>query len=413
MKKVLSVFLVLSVVSLIYVSCSDDSSSSGDTFAGDVEQKDIREVEDKVVITDVEDAGKDIIEIPDSTGIDEGAETAADVEPDVMDVADISDDTALADVITDTNPQPPAKILPGLGIDIIYDSDPLQIRIDNTYSTLKNIQASIPNKDVPFYLRVDSMHFDMLFVDTDGSKTLSDQDRLVRLILSKDFYGETVGHTMSGDSISKARAEFGASDNTATVNIEGTDYTFDFWFKKGINVGSDNSGKITGFTVYKAQKVVPSTEIDYENFRTLGITADLALFGSKATSISDMRNILGPEDLLTEDSANKVNYYTYLSIGASFIESSQLQDKIVTITVFPPFFGKLKGTSLSLGSSRSDVEAKFGAPKTLQQGNTTIYYYPITTKDMGLSKYDYSLGFIYNNQTDKVASILIGLPVKK
>ncbi len=416
MNRIFSILMMVLIGTVIYISCSEDSTSSQEDASVDTEQKDVIEIKDGVSISDIVDISKDNIEEAEDSTIDEGVEPLADTEPDVIISEDNFSDIGTDDVITDTNPSPPAKIIPGLGIDIIYNANPRQIRIDDKYLILKDITTSVPNQDVPFYLRVDELKFDMLFVDTDGSKSLSDNDKLVRIILSKDFDGETEGHTKAGDDISKAKTEFGNSDNTATANVEGKDYTFDFWFKKGVNVGSDNSGKITGFTIYKAQKVVPSTDIDYEKFSTLEITADLALLGGGATSISDMRNKLGPEDLLTEDSTNKVNYYTYLSIGASFIESQSLSGKVVTISVFPPFFGKIKGTSLSLGSTKSEIETfftpKYGQAKTTQQGNITIYYYPITTKNMGIANYDYSLGFIYN-QNDKVSSILIGLPVKK
>ncbi len=415
MKKIIFLFFVILFGTMIYISCSDDTSSSDDiSGTADNEIKDINEVKDENTLTDAE---KDIVILPDTEPSDE---ITPDIQPDTIDTdvtttdADAGSDTE--DVITDTNPPPLAKIIAGSGIDIIYNSQPRQIRIDDTYGIIKDIPMTVPDSRVPYYLRMDQLKFDLLFGDTDGSKSLTDNDKLLRIIISKDFYGETEGKTRTGDALSKAKSEFGSSDHSATTNVEGTDYTFDFYFKKGINVASDSSQKITGFTIYRPQKVVPSGDIDYENSKALGITADIALFMSNATSISDMRNILGPEDLKVDDNTSKLTYYNYLSIGFTAIDSQSSSGDVKTITLYPPYFGKLKGTNLTLGSSKSSIESffntKYGTPKTLQQGEATIYYYVIKTKDLGLKKYDICLGFIYN-QNDNATAILVGLPVEK
>jgi hypothetical protein len=408
-------FLVLGFMA-VYISCSDESTPSGDTGITDTEikdaviERDASEIKDREETKDeIGDAGTDEVTIIEEDFTDTGVEDVKDV------IEDIGTDEGVTD-LSDTNPTPPAKILPGLGIDILYDGKPRQIRIDDTYGVLKDIKTSVPDSRVPYYLRVDELHFDMLFVDTDGSKSLSDQDKLVRIILSRDFNGETEGKTRAGDPLSKAKAEFGQSDHSATTNVNGTDYTFDFYFKKGINVGSDKSQIITGFTIYRPQKVVPSGDIDYENSEVLGITADIAMFMSNATSISDMRNILGPEDLMVENNENGLIYYNYLSIGFTAIDSQSSSGDVKTIALYAPYFGKLKNTTLTLGSSKADIDAyfskKYGAAKTMQQDDITIYYYVIKTKDLGFAKYNICLGFIYN-QNDDVASIMVGLPIKQ
>lgn len=417
MKKIIFALFMIFIGAFIYYSCSDDTESTGDTaVTQDAEVKDVNEVKDEVVIPDTE---KDVIEVPDNEIKDNGGEELPVdvVETDVEVVEEVKDTgVEIEDVITDTNPTPPAKIIPGAGIDITYNSQPRQIRIGDTYGTIKDITMSVPDSRVPYYLRMDEMHFDLLFGDTDGSKSLTDNDKLLRIILSKDFNGETDGKTKAGDPLTKAKTEFGQSDYSATANVEGTDYTFDFYFKKGINVGSDNKQVITGFTIYQPQKVVPSDVIDYENSKVLGITADIALFMSNATSISEMRNILGPEDLKVDDNTSKLTYYNYISIGFTAIDSQTSSGDVKTIALYAPYFGKLKGTTLMMGSSKSDVEAffsaKYGAAKTLQQGEATVYYYVIKQKDLGLKKYNICLGFIYN-QNDKVTSILVGLPVEQ
>jgi len=405
-------FLVLGFMA-VYISCSDESTPSGDTGITDTEIKDAvigrdaSEIKDREETKDeIGDAGTDEVTIIEEDFTDTGVEDVKDV------IEDIGTDEGVTD-LSDTNPTPPAKILPGLGIDILYDGKPRQIRIDDTYGVLKDIKTSVPDSRVPYYLRVDELHFDMLFVDTDGSKSLSDQDKLVRIILSRDFNGETDGKTRAGDPLSKAKAEFGQSDHSATTNVNGTDYTFDFYFKKGINVGSDKSQIITGFTIYRPQKVVPSGEIDYENSTVLGITADIAMIGNKATSISEMRNILGPEDLKTDDKTNGLSYYNYFSIGFTAIDASSSTGDVNTISLYPPYFGNLKGTNLTIGSSREDIDSyfstKYGQAKTVQQNNVTIYYYIVDSNHLA---YNVCVGFIYD-QSNKVSSILVGLPVKK
>jgi len=413
MKKIFFVFFVLFGGVLFYLSCGDDTASTADTSGTtDIETKDVVEIKDEVILSDT---SGDVNEISDNPVKDEGMEIS-DVISDVEDANEIPVDTGFEDISTDTTPTPPAKILPGQGIDITYNSVPRQIRIDDTYKTLKDIKMSVPDSRVPYYLRMDDLHFDLLFGDTDGSKSLTDDDKLLRIIILRDFDGETEGKTRTGDPLSEAKTELGPSDNSATTNVEGTDYTFDFYFKKGINVGSDKSQIITGFTVYRPQKVVPSDVIDYENSKVLGITADIALFMSNATKIEDMRGILGPEDLMVEDNTAKLIYYNYLSIGFTAIDSQNSSGDVKTIAVFPPYFGKLKGTNLSLGSPKSEIDtffsSKYGSAKTLQQGDATIYYYVIKTKDLQIKKYDICLGFIYN-QSNLASAILVGLPVEQ
>lgn len=418
MKKIFFLLIVLLTGILVYISCSEDTSPSEDTaVTTDTGIKDIVEIKDGITLPDI---GKDVVELLDNepTDITQTDITPDIIEPDIITTDDGTTDSGIEpeDVITDTNPPPLAKIIPGAGIDIIYDSKPRQIRIGDTFGSLKDIKMTVPDSRVPYYLRMEEMDFDLLFGDTDGSKSLTDNDKLLRIIISKDFYGETEGKTRTGDPLSKAKSEFGNSDHSATTNVEGKDYTFDFYFKKGINVASDSSQKITGFTIYRPQKVIPSGDIDYENSKVLGITADIALFGSNATKISEMRNILGPEDLKVEDNTNKLIYYNYISIGFTAIDSQTSPGDVKTITLYPPYFGKLKGTNLTLGSSKSDIEAffntKYGSPKTLQQGEATIYYYVIKEKSLGIKIYYICLGFIYN-QNDNVTAILVGLPVEK
>ncbi|MCX7942926.1 MAG: hypothetical protein N2746_00220 [Deltaproteobacteria bacterium] len=402
---------------LLYLSCSEDTSQPDDTqIKTDIGTEDTIEIRDEFIIPDTT---QDNIEISDT----EPSDVISDILPDKPEndtsqpdggITDIG--VEVEDVITDVNPLPPAKIIAGSGIDITYNGKPRQIRIDNTYNTVKDIKMSVPDSRVPYYLRVDELHFDLLFGDTDGSKNLSDGDKLIRIIISNDFYGETEGGTSTKDPLSKAKGEFGNSDHQSTMSIEGKEYTLNFYFKKGINIATDSSQIITGFTIYRPQRVVPSSEIDYENTKVLGITADIALFMSAATKISEMRNILGPEDVMVEDTTNKLIYYNYLSIGFTAIDSQTNSGDVKTITLYPPYFGKLKGTSLTLGASKNNIESffnsKYGMPKTLQQGDATIYYYVIKTKDLGLKKYDICLGFIYN-QNDNVAAILVGLPIEK
>lgn len=425
MERLIFVLSIIIAMVAFYLSCSDETSTPEDTqISADREEiKDVIEIKDEVSIQDsVSVEQEDTIELKDNEVVD--------VPSDTIESNDISADSEILDqgveiedVITDTNPPPMAKIIPGAGIDINYEGTIRQIRIDATYGTLKDIKMSVPDSRVPYYLRMDELKFDLLFGDTDGSKSLSDNDKLLRIIISKDFYGETEGKTRTGDPVSKSKGEFGSPDNSATTNIEGTDYTFDFYFKKGINVAYNSSQIITGFTIYRPQKVVPSGDIIYgegqnEYPEVLGIKADIALFMSNGTTISEMRNKLGPEDLMVVDETNNLVYYNYISIGFTAIDmnNSTTSGYVKTITLYPPYFGKIKGTSLSLGSKKSDIEAffnpKYGTPKTLNQGDTTIYYYPIKTKDLGLKKYDICLGFIYN-QNDNVTAILVGLPVEK
>ena len=414
MKKIFLIISFILIGVFIYISCSEDTETSTDTqITSDTEIRDI--VDNKDVVTDTE---KDI-GITDTEIKDQQVEDIKDIqETDILVIDDGVPDagTETEDVITDTNPPPLAKIIAGAGIDIIYNSQIRQIRIDNNYGSIKDIQMTVPDSRVPYYLRMDELHFDLLFGDTDGSKSLSDNDKLLRIITSKDFYGETEGMTRLGDDISKAKGEFGNSDYSTITNIEGTDYNFDFYFKKGINIASDTNKKITGFTIYRPQKVVPSDDIDYENSRVLGITADIAILMSSATKISDMRKILGPEDLMVEDNTNKLIYYNYLSIGFTAIDSQSSSGDVKTITLFPPYFGKLKGTNLSIGSTKGDIDSffskKYGPAKTLQQGDATIYYYVVKVKDLGIKKYNICLGFIYN-QTDNATAILVGLPVEQ
>ncbi|MGC8928848.1 MAG: hypothetical protein ACP5QK_13130 [Myxococcota bacterium] len=414
MKRIIFALLIVIAGLSVYYSCSDETSKPEDASGTqDVLARDVVEIKDEVVQSDAE---KDTIEIQDNEVKDEMGE---DIQSDIVSVEEVKDTgVEVEDVITDINPTPPAKIIPGAGIDITYNSQPRQIRIGDSYGTLKDITMSVPDPRVPYYLRVDSMHFDLLFGDTDGSKALSDNDKLIRIILSKDFNGETDGKTKAGDPLSKAKAEFGESDYSTTTNVEGTDYTFDFYFKKGVNVGSDKNQIITGFTIYNPQKVIPSDVIDYENSKVLGITADIGFGISNATSISEMRNILGPEDLMVEDNTNKLIYYNYISIGFTAIDTQSSSGDVKTITLFAPYFGKIKGSNskLGLGSSKQDIDAffspKYGAAKTLQQGDTTIYYYVIKQKNVFTKKYNICIGFIYN-QNDKAIAILVGLPVEQ
>jgi hypothetical protein len=73
----------------------------------------------------------------------------------------------------------------------------------------------------------------------------------------------------------------------------------------------------------------------------------------------------------------------------------------------------LKGTNLTIGSSREDIDSyfskKYGQAKTMQQNNITIYYYIVDSNHL---TYNVCVGFIYD-QSNKVSSILVGLPVKK
>ena len=110
--------------------------------------------------------------------------------------------------------------------------------------------------------------------------------------------------------------------------------------------------------------------------------------------------------------------HSFLSVGLSFVHATapnEAPSDVNTIAVYPPYFGKLKNTSLGLGSTHADIKAYFDSKygeKSQTSGTTTVYYYEVKTETVFLTKFAICLGFLYNSN-DQAASILVGYPIQK
>ena len=309
---------------------------------------------------------------------------------------------------------PLSLIIPGQGIDYHPDAATTHsLRVmSSDYAAVDGVLgAGTPSPDMKYHLTWAAPPLDVLFVDTNGSKALDAGDFANRIILRDGFRGETTeGHGIGTPRTGWSR-EAGEPDLSSTLD---TGEQIDLFFTRGLNVCYSANGDAQAVTLYRPQRVVPGKPIDWRAMSVLGLTASL----NGGSSFQQVDGVLGPTDLVSNATIGKVDTETqsWLSLGLSFTHAANAPGEVNTILVYPPYFGKLTGTNLGLGSTHAEIKAYFDGlhPEKTQTGtDVTIYYYEITQETVAfIYNFNICLGFIYNSK-DVVTTILVGYPVQK
>ena len=306
-----------------------------------------------------------------------------------------------------------STIIPGVGIDYRTAADEHQIRVmQDDYGTMGGIfgAATTPNPDVKWYLSWESDKVDALFVDTNGSKALDNGDLLNRLVLTDGFDAKTAAGNGMGTARASFTGELGAAEYTSPLDAGDS---MDFFFTKGLNVIFDPQNKAKNITIFRPAKVVPSQQIDWNNMSVFGITSSI----QSGTSWNDVESTLGDPDLVSTSTSGQITTETrtFIPVGMAFSHADQATSDVNTIAIFPPYFGKLSGTTLGLGSTHAEVKAYFDSKhpeKSQAAGTGTIYYYEIKQETVFITTFAITLGFIYN-ASNQATTILVGYPIKK
>lgn len=306
-----------------------------------------------------------------------------------------------------------STIIPGVGIDYNPAGDEHQIRVmKDDYGTMGGIfgAATTPNPDVKWYLSWPGEMVDALFVDTNGSKALDNGDLLNRLVLTEGFDAKTAAGNGMGTARSGFTGELGAAEYTSPLDAGDS---MDFFFTKGLNVIFDPQGKAKNITIFKAAQVVPGQEIDWNGMSVFGITSSI----QSGSSWSDVQSTLGTPDLVSTSTSGQITTETrtYIPVGMAFSHADQATSDVNTIAVFPPYFGKLSGTTLGLGSTHAEIKAYFDSKhpeKSQAAGTGTIYYYEIKQETVFITTFAITVGFVYN-ASNQATTILVGYPIKK
>lgn len=341
----------------------------------------------------------------DATALDTGTDAAQDA---ALDGATLDGGT---DAGTPDGGGPKSVIIPGIGIDYKTATDEHQIRVmQDDYGTVGGILgAGTPNPDIAWYQSY-SPHIDALFVDTTDDKNANGGDLLNRLILLEGFNGETAqGHGI-GTAQTAWSAETGNPEHSTLLD---NGESMDFFFTKGLNLVYDANTNAKVVTVYRPTKVVPDQPIDWNGMSVFGITSAV----QSGSSFGEIENTLGSPDVAYTSSIGGVDTETwpYLSLGLSFMHTEQAQSDVNTIAIYTPYFGKLQGTSLGIGSTHAEIKAYFDSMKKEKSQALwifTIYYYEIKEELVPPITFNICLGFIYNS-SDEVAMILVGYPIQK
>ncbi|MBI5525895.1 MAG: hypothetical protein HY897_06130 [Deltaproteobacteria bacterium] len=312
---------------------------------------------------------------------------------------------------TDGGGGPGSLIIPGTGIDYKTASDEHQFRVNvDDFGTLTGaLGAGMPNPDLDWYISWPGPSIDALFVDTNGNKNTDNGDILNRLILVQGFNGATAQGNGLGTAKADWSGEVGAAEYTSPLE---NGESVDLFFTKGVNIVYDAGGAAKAVTVYRQQKVVPGQDIDWHNMSVLGIKAAI----ESGSSFSQVQNSLGSPDLVSQ-SSGKVDTETrsYFGVGLAFVHAKDADSDVNTIAVYPPYFGKLSGTNLMLGSTHSQVKGHFDGVSNertadMGQGNT-LYYYKVKEEEVGSCPFcvtfDVCVGFMYGDD-DKLIAILLG-----
>jgi len=321
-------------------------------------------------------------------------------------------DASQPDGGNDGGPVPKSVIIPGEGADYKPDARTThQFRVGQSDYTVMTsaLGAGTPDQNLKWYISWAPTPIDALFVDTSDDTNLNSGDLLNRLILLDGFNGATA----AGHGIGTPKAAWGSEMGNAEFTTPlGTGDTADYFFTKGLNIVYDSTGNAKGLTVYKPTKVVPGQTIDWNNMSVFGITSSI----TNGSSFTEVEGALGTPDVITHASSSSVDTetYSYVALGLSFAHGTQAQTDVNTIVVYPPYFGKLSGTSLGIGSTHADIKAYFDAKhaeQSMPAGQGMLYYYAIKQETVAIYTFTITLGFVYNS-TDQVASILVGYPIQ-
>lgn len=345
-----------------------------------------------------------------STGQDTGPRDAGKT-----DAGNDGGDTSMGEELgVDAGRKPLSLIIPGIGAD--YKPDDLsthELRVGQSdYGSMTTAlgASTNPNPDLVWYQSWAPVPIDALFVDSSGDKSLNAGDKLNRLLLMEGFFGGTAQGSGLGSARAQWSGELGAADNSAALDAG---ETMDFFFKKGLNIVYDGAGLAKNVTIYAPTNVVPGQSIDWNNMTVFGIKASV----KSGSSFGAVTGALGQPDLVTQSSGGGVDTttYTYVALGLTFTHAAEAQTDVNVTAAFSPYFGKLAGTQLGVGSTHAAVKAYFDSKyqeRTQTAGQTTIYYYEIKTESIFTYTFGINLGFVYNSK-DQVASILVGYPIQK